>query len=67
MIDHLLQDSETEGIATIEMGVDSESQSKVIMNTDTRVLNTAVFGLIGSGKSAAIAEPFILDDLKNII
>lgn len=67
MIDHLLQDGETEGIATIEMGVDSESQSKVIMNTDTRVLNTAVFGLIGTGKSAAIAEPFILRDLKNII
>lgn len=66
-INKLIQDRETEGIATIKMGIDSINRDDVIMNVDTRQLNTVGFGLIGTGKSASIAEPFILNDLKNMI
>ena len=64
-IEHLVFDTEAKGIFSLTIGIDSETQSPVIMEPNTLALNTAFFGLIGTGKSSSLAKPFVISVSKN--
>lgn len=66
-INRLVQDRDSKGLANLRIGYDSITKDEVIMNADTRSLNTAYFGLIGTGKSSAQAKPEIMNDTTNLI
>lgn len=66
-INNLVQDRDTKGIANLRLGYDSKTKDEVIMNAESRSLNTAYFGPIGAGKSAAQAKPGIMNDTVNFI
>ena len=59
-IEHLIFDTEAKGIFSLTIGIDSETQSPVIMDPNTLALNTAFFGLIGTGKSSSLAKPIVI-------
>lgn len=56
-IEHLIFDTEAKGMFSLTIGIDSETQSPVIMEPNTLSLNTGFFGLIGTGKSSSLAKP----------
>lgn len=64
-IEHLVFDTEAKGIFSLTIGINSETQSPVIMEPNTLALNTAFFGLIGTGKSSSLAKPFVISVSKN--
>ena len=66
-IDHLVQDKETKGLADVRIGKDSKYGYEIIMSAATRTLNSVWLGLIGTGKSASIAKPIIINDSSNIV
>lgn len=64
-IEHLVFDTEAKGVFSLTIGIHSETQSPVIMDPSTLALNTAFFGLIGTGKSSSLAKPFVISVSKN--
>ena len=64
-IEHLIFDTEAKGVFSLTIGIHSETQSPVIMEPSTLALNTAFFGLIGTGKSSSLAKPFVISVSKN--
>lgn len=66
-IEHLIFDTEAKGIFSLTIGIDSETQSPVIMEPNTLALNTAFFGLIGTGKSSSLAKPIVISVSKNFV
>ena len=64
-IEHLIFDTEAKGTFSLTIGIDSETQSPVIMEPNTLALNTAFFGLIGTGKSSSLAKPIVISVSKN--
>ena len=64
-IEHLIFDIEAKGTFSLTIGIDSETQSPVIMEPNTLALNTAFFGLIGTGKSSSLAKPIVISVSKN--
>ena len=66
-IEHLIFDTEAKGIFSLTIGIDSETQSPVIMDPNTLALNTAFFGLIGTGKSSSLAKPIVISVSKNFV
>lgn len=64
-IEHLVFDTEAKGVFSLTIGIHSETQSPVIMEPSTLALNTAFFGLIGTGKSSSLAKPFVISVSKN--
>lgn len=64
-IEHLIFDTEAKGTFSLTIGINSETQSPVIMEPNTLALNTAFFGLIGTGKSSSLAKPFVISVSKN--
>lgn len=66
-IDKLVQDRETRGLANILVGVDAKTDSDVVMNAYTLVLNTVFLGSVGTGKSSAVAKPFIARHIDNMV
>ena len=64
-IEHLVFDTEAKGVFSLTIGIHSETQSPVIMEPSTLTLNTAFFGLIGTGKSSSLAKPFVISVSKN--
>jgi hypothetical protein len=66
-IEHLIFDTEAKGMFSLTIGIDSETQSPVIMEPNTLALNTAFFGLIGTGKSSSLAKPIVISVSKNFV
>ena len=66
-IEHLVFDTEAKGIFSLTIGINSETQSPVIMEPNTLALNTAFFGLIGTGKSSSLAKPIVISVSKNFV
>ena len=66
-IKHLIFDTEAKGIFSLTIGIDSKTQSPVIMEPNTLALNTAFFGLIGTGKSSSLAKPIVISVSKNFV
>lgn len=66
-IEHLVFDTEAKGIFSLTIGINSETQSPVIMDPNTLALNTAFFGLIGTGKSSSLAKPIVISVSKNFV
>jgi len=64
-IEHLVFDTEAKGTFSLTIGINSETQSPVIMEPNTLALNTAFFGLIGTGKSSSLAKPIVISVSKN--
>lgn len=64
-IEHLVFDTEVKGNFSLTIGINSETQSPVIMEPDTLALNTAFFGLIGTGKSSSLAKPIVISVSQN--
>ena len=64
-IEHLIFDTEAKGTFSLTIGIDSETQSPVIMEPNTLALNTAFFGLIGTGKSSSLAKPIVISVSQN--
>lgn len=59
-IEHLVFDIEAKGTFSLTIGINSETQSPVIMEPNTLALNTGFFGLIGTGKSSSLAKPIVI-------
>lgn len=66
-IEHLVFDTEAKGTFSLTIGYNSETQSPVIMDPNTLALNTAFFGLIGTGKSSSLAKPIVISVSKNFV
>lgn len=66
-IEHLVFDTEAKGTFSLTIGINSETQSPVIMDPNTLALNTAFFGLIGTGKSSSLAKPIVISVSKNFV
>lgn len=66
-IEHLIFDTEAKGMFSLTIGIDSETQSPVIMEPNTLALNTAFFGLIGTGKSSSLAKPIVISVSKSFV
>lgn len=66
-IEHLITDKETEGLANLRIGKDSKLGIDVILSAAIRTLNSVWLGLIGTGKSASIAKPAIINDSENLV
>ena len=64
-IEHLIFDTEAKGTFSLTIGINSETQSPVIMEPNTLALNTAFFGLIGTGKSSSLAKPIVISVSQN--
>lgn len=64
-IEHLIFDTEAKGTFFLTIGINSETQSPVIMEPNTLALNTAFFGLIGTGKSSSLAKPIVISVSQN--
>ena len=64
-IEHLIFDTEAKGNFSLTIGINSETQSPVIMEPNTLALNTAFFGLIGTGKSSSLAKPIVISVSQN--
>lgn len=66
-IEHLVFDLESDGAFSLTIGINSETQSPVVMQQSTLTLNTAFFGLIGTGKSSSLAKPIVISMSKNFV
>lgn len=63
-IAHLFTDVESKQDATLVLGENSETSEMVAMKTNEQRLHTAVFGPIGSGKSASFAKNVIFQQIE---
>lgn len=63
-IAHLFTDVESKQDATLVLGENSETLEMVTMKTNEQRLHTAVFGPIGSGKSASFAKNVIFQQIE---
>lgn len=66
-IEHLVFDLESDGAFSLTIGISSETQSPVVMPQSTLTLNTAFFGLIGTGKSSSLAKPIVISMSQNFV
>lgn len=66
-IEHLVFDLESDGAFSLTIGISSETQSPVVMPQSTLALNTAFFGLIGTGKSSSLAKPIVISMSQNFV
>lgn len=48
------------------MGLNSKTGEQVILHANERTYHTIIFGLIGTGKSATILIPAMLQDMENM-
>ena len=62
-IDH---NQDEKGQANLVMGLNSKTGEQVILHANERTYHTIIFGLIGTGKSATILIPAMLQDMENM-
>uniref|UniRef100_UPI003F68E5EF TraM recognition domain-containing protein n=1 Tax=Streptococcus pluranimalium TaxID=82348 RepID=UPI003F68E5EF len=63
-IAHLFTDFDSKQDATLVLGKNSETFEPVVMKTNEQRLHTAIFGPIGSGKSASFAKNVLYQQIE---
>lgn len=65
-LNNIIYNQEDKGAANLVVGLNSVTGERVIIQPNERTYHTIVFGLIGTGKSATLLIPAILQDMENI-
>lgn len=66
VLSNIVHNQDEKGQANLVMGLNSKTGEQVILHANERTYHTIIFGLIGTGKSATILIPAMLQDMENM-